>query len=248
MITTRTLAIISIVGSSFDVIGSLYLAYDLLGGEHGPLRTLTRSVTYGVLVGVGFGVFLGPVFGLATGVTTGLTLSWEFTRAARNQPNPGFWYETGTSAIRGCGYALGLSYLYGARFGITLGILSTAGQVIAYQFGVRPSRDYAPSTRPGISRLQLLAVAVRTVGYAVAAYISALVGHQQSHALVFGVEIGLMIGAVTGILSFCVPMIEWAADHMPERLMGVIGVCLILIGFALQSVQYWVTLLGLNVK
>ena len=37
-----TLALVSIVGSSLDVLGALYLAYDLLGGEHGPLRTLTR--------------------------------------------------------------------------------------------------------------------------------------------------------------------------------------------------------------
>jgi len=29
--------------------------------------------------------------------------------------------------------------------------------------------------------------------------------------------------------------------------MGVIGVILILFGFALQSVQYWVTLLGVSV-
>ena len=41
----HTLALISIIGSSLDVLGALYLAYDLLGGEPGPLRTLTRAVT-----------------------------------------------------------------------------------------------------------------------------------------------------------------------------------------------------------
>ena len=39
----HALALISIIGSSLDVLGALYLAYDLLGGEHGPLRTLTRE-------------------------------------------------------------------------------------------------------------------------------------------------------------------------------------------------------------
>ena len=63
-IDRHTLALISIVGSSLDVLGALYLAYDLLGGEHGPLRTLTRGVTYGVLFGTGYGLALGPVFGL----------------------------------------------------------------------------------------------------------------------------------------------------------------------------------------
>ena len=62
-IDKHTLALISIVGSSLDVLGALYLAYDLLGGEHGPLRTLTRAVTYGLLFGIGYGLGLGPVFG-----------------------------------------------------------------------------------------------------------------------------------------------------------------------------------------
>ena len=50
----HTLALVSITGSALDVLGALYLAYDLLGGEHGPLRTLTRGVTYGALFGAGY--------------------------------------------------------------------------------------------------------------------------------------------------------------------------------------------------
>src|SRR5215472_11605210 len=83
-IDKHTLALISIIGSSLDVLGALYLAYDLLGGEHGPLRTLTRAVTYGALVGVGNGLFLGAVFGLASGVAAGITIALEFSRASRH--------------------------------------------------------------------------------------------------------------------------------------------------------------------
>jgi hypothetical protein len=39
----HTVAAISITGTCLDVLGSLYLAYDLLGGQHGPLRLLTRG-------------------------------------------------------------------------------------------------------------------------------------------------------------------------------------------------------------
>ncbi len=248
MMDMRTLAIINIAGSSLDVIGTLYLAYDLLGGEHGPLRTLTKGVTYGVLFGIGYGVVLGPVFGLASGATTGITLGWELSRAARQGPKPGFWYESTMSAIRGFGFAVGASYLFGARFGITFGVLGTAGQVIAYRFGVRPSLDYAPATKPGISRNQILAVVNRTVGYAIAGYISALVGHQHARALVFGLETGVMIGVVTAVANFCMPFVEWRVDHMPERRMGIAGIGMILIGFALQSIQYWVTLIGHTVR
>src|SRR5580698_3766661 len=79
-IDKHTIALISIVGGAFDMIGALYLAYDLLGGEHGPLRTLTRGVPYGVLFGPGYGLPLGLVFGLASGRAHGLTLAWEFSR------------------------------------------------------------------------------------------------------------------------------------------------------------------------
>src|SRR5260370_23227935 len=105
------LALISIVGNSLDVLGAMYLAYDLLGGEHGPLRTLTRAVTYGALFGVGFGLGLGAIFGLAAGAATGVTLGWEVSRAAKRRPKPGFWDDVVMIAIRAAGYSLGGSYL-----------------------------------------------------------------------------------------------------------------------------------------
>jgi hypothetical protein len=247
-IDRHTLALVSIVGSSLDLLGAMYLAYDLLGAEHGPLRTLTRGVTYGVLFGAGYGLALGPVFGLTSGAAHGVTLAWEFARAARHQPKPGLWYDAAMSAIRGFGYALGTAYLFGATFGIAFGILSSVGQVIAYRAGIRPTIDYAPATRPRMTKLQLLAAVNRTVGYAIAGYISALLGHQRAMALSVGLKVGLVIGTVTALSGSCTPLVEWAADHVPAKRMGVIGVGLILVGFALQSVQYWLTLLDVTVR
>jgi hypothetical protein len=246
MIDKHTLAIVSIVGSSLDVIGSLYLAYDLLGGDHGPLRTLTRGVTYGVLFGVGYGIALGPAFGLISGVAHGITLGWELSRIARQKPNPGLWFDLMMSAIRGCSYGLGTAFLFGAKFGITFGVLSTIGQTIGYQLGIRPSADYAPSTHPRMTRRLYLGVLNRTVGYSVAGYISSLMGNQHARAWALGIEAGLLVGLVSAVAVFWMPFIEWAADHMPARRMGVLGVVLIVIGFVLQSVQYWVTLLGIR--
>ena len=54
----HTLAAISITGTCLDVLGSLYLAYDLLGGRYGPLRLLTRAVTYSIIFGIGYGLGL----------------------------------------------------------------------------------------------------------------------------------------------------------------------------------------------
>jgi len=244
----HTLALISIIGSALDLLGAMYLAYDLLGGEHGPLRTLTRAVTYGALFGTGFGLALGPVFGLASGMAHSITLAWEFSRASKSAPKPGFWLDTAMSAIRGCGFALGAGYSFGAAFGITFGVLSTAGQAIAYRFGIRPTVDYRPATRPRVTRFQLFAAANRTVGYAVTGYVSSLVARQPQHAIAVGLKVGLVIGLTTAIFSACTPFIEWMADHVPAKRMGVFGVGLILVGFALQSVQYWMTLLDVSVR
>lgn len=243
----HALALISIIGSSLDVLGALYLAYDLLGGEHGPLRTLTRAVTYGVLFGTGYGIALGPVFGLASGVAHGITLAWEYSRASRHEPPPGFWVDTAMSAIRGCGFALGATYRFGAPFGVTFGVLSTVGQTLAYRIGIRPTINYKPAIRPRLTRMQLLAAANRTVGYAVTGYVSSLVAQHREYAIAIGLRVGLTLGAVTAVAGACTPFVEWAADRVPERRMGVLGVGLILSGFALQSVQYWLVLLDVRV-
>ena len=247
-IDKHTLALISIVGSSLDVLGALYLAYDLLGGEHGPLRTLTRAVTYGAFFGIGYGLFLGPVFGLVSGIAHGITLAWEYSRASRGQPQSGFWVDTGLSAIRGCGFALGASYLFGPAFGLTFGALSATGQAIAYRLGIRPTVDYKPATRPRVTRFQILAALNRTAGYAVTGYVSCLIAQQREHAIAVGLRTGLALGVVTAIIGSCTPLIEWEADHVPQKRMGVIGIGLILIGFTLQSAQYWVALLDVVVR
>jgi hypothetical protein len=244
----HTLALISIVGSSLDVLGALYLAYDLLGGEHGPLRTLTKAVTYGTLFGAGYGLVLGPVFGLASGFAHGITLAWEFSRISRRGPKPGFWVDTAMSAIRGFGFAVGASYTFSVPFGITFGVFSTVGQAIVYRFGMRPTADYKPATRPRLTRLQVFGAANRTVGYAVTGYVSSLVARQPEHAIAVGLKVGLTIGVVTAVFGACTPFIEWFADHVPAKRMGVFGVALILVGFTLQSVQYWVALLDLGTR
>jgi len=215
-IDKHTLALISIVGTALDVLGALYLAYDLLGGEHGPLRTLTRGVTYGLLFGTGYGIALGPVFGVFSGAAHGITLAWEFSRASRHGPKPGFWYDSAMSAIRGVGFGLGAAYLYGGRFGIAFGAFSTVGQVLAYRLGIRPTLDYRPATRPRLTRHQLLAAVNRSFGYAVAGYISALAAREPQIAMGAGLTAGLAIGAVTAIAGACTPFIEWLRIAFPK--------------------------------
>ena len=201
-----------------------------------------------MLFGAGYGLAFGPVFGLASGMAHGITLAAEYSRESRHGSKPGFWYDTAMSAIRGAGFGLGFAYLYGGAFGATFGAMSTVAQAIAYRAGMRPTMDYLPAARLRLTKLQFLGVVIRTVGYTAGAYISALIAQQRAGAIGVAVTIGLVIGVVTAISSACMPVIEWGADHVPAKRMGVFGIGLILIGFALQSVQYWVALLEVGVR
>ncbi len=245
----HTLAIISILGSSLDVLGAMYLAYDLLGGEHGPLRVLTRGVTYGALFGICYGLGLGPAFGAAAGITHGITLSWELSPASPGDLKPGSWYDASASAIRGLGHGVGAAAYFGPVFGVLFGLLSTVGQIAAYHAGMRPTLNYTSAPRPRLTRVQLLGALNRTAGYGMAAgWLCAHVAHRPDVALSFALRIGLTIGLSTSCSGAFTPVIEWAADHVPEKRMGVYGVGMILIGFSLQSVQYWVSLLDIRVR
>ena len=69
MIDRHLLAAFSLGGTLLDLIGGLYLAYDLLGGKKGPLRVITRIATYSVTFGVGYALPLGLRYGLVATVS-----------------------------------------------------------------------------------------------------------------------------------------------------------------------------------
>jgi hypothetical protein len=238
----HTVAAISITGTCLDVLGSLYLAYDLLGGQRGPLRLLTRAVTYSLVFGIGFGLGLGLFFGLASGIATGITLSLEFNRAARGRDHYSLPAEALFSAIRGFAFGAGLYRILGFGFAIAFAVLITIGQIFVYSRGMRPATDYVAARRPRLTRQQFWGTVVRTVGYILTALIcSAFIRHVE-HAWAFAVRVGLVTGIVTGVGITVNPYIEYYADNLPERRLGAFGIGLILCGFALQSFQYWLAL------
>jgi hypothetical protein len=242
------LAVVSIVGSCLDLLGALYLAYDLLGGEHGPLRALSRGVTYGALFAIGHGLALGPVFGVACGLTAGITLAWEFSAASRGQRYPGFGHDAISSVIRGVGYGIGGAWYFGPLYGLIFGAVIALSQIVAYTFGIRPTMNYAPAPHLRFGRIQFLATVNRTVGYGALGWGLARLMHQSDRAVSFGLRAGLTVGIVTFVAVAVTPMVEWAADRVPARRMGAFGVGLMLAGFMLQSVQYWANLLDVAVR
>jgi len=70
--------------------------------------------------------------------------------------------------------------------------------------------------------------------------------HHLDHAWWFAIRVGLVIGIVTGVGATVNPYIEYYADNLPERRLGVFGIGLILFGFALQSLQYRLSLFDVH--
>lgn len=244
----HTLAAVSITGSCLDVVGSLYLAYDLLGGQHGPLRLLTRAVTYSLVFGIGYGLGLGLFFGVASGFTTGITIAIELNREARGLNHYPLPWEGVFGAIRGFGFGAGLYKLVGFGFATAFAILITLGQIFAYSRGMRPALDYAANRRPRFSRRQFQGTVLRSVGYIASALVCSAFIHlinrpwHLEHPWSFAIRVGLVTGIVTGLGVTFNPYIEYYADNLPERRMGAFGIGLILCGFALQSLQYWLAM------
>jgi hypothetical protein len=234
------IAAISLSGIFLDVLGGLYLAYDLLGGQYGPLRLLTRMVTYSIVFGIGYSLGLGLFFGVAAGLATGITISLELQRTGHRGDHYPWPWELFFSAIRGCSFGIGLYRTLGLEYALIFSLLVTAGQGFAYTRGMRPGLDYSASRRPRLSRRQFWGTVVRTIGYTAAALIcSALVRHVDWH---FAVRVGLVTGLVTAVGVTVNPFIEYYADNLAERRLGVFGIWLVLCGFLLQSFQYWLTI------
>ena len=243
----HTLAAVSIAGISFDVLGGLYLAYDLLGGKHGPLRLLTRMVTYSIVFGAGFSLGMGLFFGVVCGAATGVTIAIELHRTAISNDHYSLPWETLFSAIRGAAFAAGLYWMVGLRFAVIFGIFVTAGQVVAYARGIRPSIDYIAARHARLTARQLWAALIRTLAYIVTALLCSAFVRHIDHPWLFALRVGLVTGIATVIGIAVNPYIEYYADNLPSRRLGAFGIALVFLGFALQSVQYCLVLFDVPV-
>jgi predicted lipid-binding transport protein (Tim44 family) len=78
--------------------------------------------------------FLPLRFSAIAALGTGGTLGIEFARAARNA-RPTRTVEALSSLVRGACFGLGSGLLFGWRFGLSFGAMSTIAQITAYRMG-----------------------------------------------------------------------------------------------------------------
>lgn len=261
VIDRHVIAGVSIVGTLCDVMGGLYLAYDLLGGSNGPLRTLTRVVTYTLIFCIGYSLPFGLLFGLLKGIELGLVvgiglgiiLGLEYTHVTLDKFHDRShtldrWLPYLFGLLRGSIFGLAGALLVDLPFGLLFGILSGIGLVIVYAFRFSPSDAYQPNVKPRIRAQELIASALRGTATILAGIIAALLTHGSNGALGFGLLFGIVAGTVSAIVSIFSPFVEWWADHLPARRLGAFGTAILLLGLVLQSLQYWVVLLNVVVQ
>jgi len=251
VIDHHVLAEISIAGIICDVMGGLYLAYDLLGGRHGPLRFITRIVTYTLFFCLGYSIPLGLLFGLIAGGGLGLALGLEFGYLNPLQAPPAFRGKRRSlffGFLRGMCFGTAALFAFGWVFGLVFGLLTSIGLTSVYLLGFSPSSEFLVVEKPRLRPRAIVASIMRGISTGTAGAIAGLVSERGVASLLFGLEVGLVVGLVSAIVSIFSPFIEWWADNLPVRRLGTFGTFLLLFGLVLQSLQYWVTLFDIPVR
>jgi tetrahydromethanopterin S-methyltransferase subunit F len=233
--------IVSLAGVILVGLGALYLAYDLLGGKNGPLRTFTKSASYGLLFGSAYGLPLGVWFGLAGVFFSGPALSIEIGRRNVRDIHP-FFEALALGLLRTVSFGAAGWLSKDSWFGINFGIFCAVGFVAAYVIVGPPAHI---GLGPRIDKAVLERAALRAASIGLAAVLSGAI-HRENRALSYGVEVGGVTGMSSGILVAIAPSVEAWVDNLPDRRLGTCGAILIVIGSLLQTPQYVFPLVGLS--
>ena len=247
-LTPQLIAEASLLGMGFDLLGGCYLAYDLLGGRRGPLRTMARIAGYVTLFFTGYIILLGLRYALVAATGMGLLLGIEYRLAGvsadrnRKARPPALLF----GFLRGIVLGLAGITIAGLAFGALFGVLAGIGLSFVYLLGFSPSRDYQAQSRPRTSWRKILASLARAIAVGTAGVIAGVVVSAQPHQVMFGLRLGLAAGTVSALVGLFSPAIEWWIENLPERRLGILGLGLIFTGVLLQSLQYWVVVFDVH--
>src|SRR5262249_2030543 len=150
------------------------------------------------------------------------------------QPSGTEW--TLTAVIRGFSWGIAGWLEISRDFGIAFGFFSALALNLSYAFGFG-TNIYRAYQNPRIDLRMVLVGMVRGLMLGLAGAISGAIT-RQPEALRYGIEIGLVVGTLNALVTVVSPSVEWWADNLPDRVLGGYGAILVLIGSALQTVQY----------
>jgi len=110
---------------------------------------------------------------------------------------------------------------------------------------MRPGLDYSASRRPRFTRPHFWGTVIRTLGFTATALFCSAFVQPVDHPWLLAIRLALVTRLVTAVGITINPYIEYYADSLPERYLGAFGIWLVLCGFALQSIQYWIVILDI---
>ncbi|MCC6977624.1 MAG: hypothetical protein IT343_04845 [Candidatus Melainabacteria bacterium] len=228
-------AVITVIGMTCDVMGGLYLAYDLLGGENGPLARLTKIVNYSVLLVLLFLTTMGLKFSLIVGIAFGTALGLHFDRAGKGIPDTNK-FLLATAILRGCAITGAVSLKENYVLGLTMGILVFMMSLILPKMKISPSMLYQSGKKPQVTLKQVvIALALMAIATG-SGLLGASIAHGDAKTINFVIRFGLTFGFAIFVVSTVSPLIEWYSDNLPPQTFGTAGVVLFIIGFVIQAI------------
>jgi len=228
-------AIITVIGMTCDVMGGLYLAYDLLGGENGPLARLTKIVNYSVLLVLLFLPTMGLKFALIVGISFGTALGLNFDRAGKGIPDTNK-FLLGTAVLRGSAITGAVALKENYTLGLTMGVLVFIMSMVLPRFKISPTMLYNSGKKPQLTLKQVL-IALSLMACAIGSgLIGASIAHGSAQTVTFVIKFGVTFGFAIFVVSTVSPVIEWYSDNLPPQTFGTAGVMLFIIGFLIQAI------------
>lgn len=234
------IALIDLAGIALNAFGTLYLAYDLLGGEAGPLRIVTRALTYGLLFAVSYGSFLGARFGLVAALGLGGALAIELP-SALGKTDLSKTRHVLLGAVRGSSLGLGVALTYEWKMGVVFAAFATISLTVSYFAGFSPSHSARSLERlpEHFHRTQLIGSVVRGTIYLLAGIFGGLLLGDFHYGFMIGIRLALVVGVTSAGIAIMSPYVEVWATELPPKRMGFYGILLMILGSIVQSIQYW---------
>ncbi len=232
---------INLIGMLFDSLGGLYLAYDLLGGEKGPLKLITRFITYSLLLFVLYDLFFGFKFAILGGFGLGLILSTQFyliNRYNHISKSAMVVFTLLTAIVLGTS----MSFRFGREFGLWFIFFNSLFVLVFSSHYVRIIEVYiriSDKTRKRKFELvNYVPAMLRGFVVGTSTLLASWMVYHSFKALTMGLIIGLIASIIGTAVTISVPYIERFVDNLPDRTLGMFGISLFIVGFFLQSIQY----------
>lgn len=238
-------AVITIIGMTCDVMGGLYLAYDLLGGENGPLARLTKIVNYSVLLVLLFLTTMGFKFALIVGLAFGTALGLHFDRAGKGIPDTNKFLLF-TAILRAVAVTTAVWIKENHVLGLVMGALVFIMSMVLPRLKVSPTQLYNTGKKPQLTWRQVIIAFILMAVAITSGLVGASIAHGDARTIGFVIKFGLTFGFAIFVTSIISPVIEWYSDNLPPQSFGTAGVALFIIGFVIQSIPSFATIFDMT--